>query len=440
MQPRDQNSDVIVVGGGLAGLAAATLIARGGKSVRLIEQSHAPGGRARTKQQDGFYFNIGPHALYRGGRAIEVLKELGVQPKGALAATSGAFAIKDGVKYTFPAGVLSMLTTSLFGLSSKLETARFLASIGSIDGNEMMGLSVREWVDRHLTHSAARELITAVLRLATYVNDAEHMSAGAAIEQLKLALGKGVLYLDGGWQTLVEGLVHQAEGAGVVFKTGAKVEVVERGPAGAVQGVRLADGTLYKSPCVIIASSPIIAASIVERSEQTSLARWAREATPVKAACLDIGLTRLPRPGATFALGIDRPLYLSVHSAAAQLAPEGGATIHLAKYLKPGEEESPADARRELEALIDLVQPGWRDVVAHQRFMPDLTVMHAMPTAASGGTRGRPGPQVEDVPGLLVIGDWVGKEGLLADAGLASARKASEIVAGCFAASLAATL
>jgi phytoene dehydrogenase-like protein len=65
----------------VAGLAAAALIARSGKTVRLFEQSHALGGRAQTKQQDGLYLNIGPHALYRGGRGIEVLRELGAEPR-----------------------------------------------------------------------------------------------------------------------------------------------------------------------------------------------------------------------------------------------------------------------------------------------------------------------------------------------------------------------
>ena len=63
-----------------------------------------------------------------------------------------------------------------------------------------------------------------------------------------------------------------------------------------------------------------------------------------------------------FALGIDRPLYLSVHSAYATLGPQGTAVIHVAKYLG----SSAGDARaneRELEALMDLIQPGWRELV-----------------------------------------------------------------------------
>jgi phytoene dehydrogenase-like protein len=42
------NADVIVIGGGLAGLTTAALLARAGKSVTLFEQSSSEiGGRAR---------------------------------------------------------------------------------------------------------------------------------------------------------------------------------------------------------------------------------------------------------------------------------------------------------------------------------------------------------------------------------------------------------
>ena len=45
--------------------------------------------------------------------------------------------------------------------------------------------------------------------------------------------------------------------------------------------------------------------------------------------------------------------------------------------------------------------------------------------AAGGGLAGRPGVAVPDRPGTFVAGDWVGPEGHLADAVLASARAAA---------------
>jgi phytoene dehydrogenase-like protein len=438
MQSTEPQYDVAVIGGGVAGLAAATLIARSGKTVRLFEQSHALGGRAQTKQQDGFYLNIGPHALYRGGRGIEVLRELGIKPRGRVPSVSGAFAVKNGVKHTFPAGAVSLLTTSLFGLSAKLEAARLLSSLGKIDANRFVDVSVREWLDQTLTHSEVKDFVLAAFRVATYTNAPDLVSAGAAIEQLKKAFATSVLYLDGGWQTLVEGLREAAVSAGVLIETGARVDIVKRDATGAVEGVRLADGRLIKASTVVIASSPVAAVRLVENADRTSMAKWADESIPVRAACLDVALSQLPRPKATFALGMDRPLYLSVHSATAQLAPEGSALIQTAKYLPPDHRDSAEEVERELEGLLDLVQPGWREAVVYRRFLPDMVVMNAMPLASRGGTRGRPNPKVADVRGLYVAGDWVGEQGLLADASLASAKQAAGMIAALSASSVAA--
>jgi pyruvate/2-oxoglutarate dehydrogenase complex dihydrolipoamide dehydrogenase (E3) component len=43
--------------------------------------------------------------------------------------------------------------------------------------------------------------------------------------------------------------------------------------------------------------------------------------------------------------------------------------------------------------------------------------------------KGRPRPDVPGVEGLYVAGDWVGPEGMLADASMASAKLAAENIA-----------
>jgi phytoene dehydrogenase-like protein len=430
MQSFETQGDAIVVGGGLAGLAASIFLARQGKNVRLFEQSHELGGRARTREQGGFLLNQGPHALYRGGEGIAILRELGVEPRGAVPSVSGAFAIDKGVKYTFPAGFTSLLSTSLFGLAEKIEAARLLASLGKLDPEPLMETSVREWVHTNLAHESVREFLLALFRVSTYANDPERMSAGAAVEQLKRATTKGVMYLDGGWQTLVDGLREIAGNEGVRIEAGARIEAIERGASGEVESVRLSDGRAYQAPVIVVAASPEVAASLVEGSRETSLRRWAGELVPIKAACFDVALRHLPQPKATFALGIDEPFYLSVHSASAKLAPEGGALIHLAKYRQTDDREPPEEIERKLESMLDTVQAGWREAVVYRRFLPDMIVSHALPSAALGGTKGRPEVLVRDVPGLFVVGDWVGPEGMLADASLASAKQAATAISG----------
>jgi phytoene dehydrogenase-like protein len=58
--------DVIVIGAGLAGLAAGATATRAGFTT-LVLDAHVPGGRARVTTSEGFVFNRGVHALYKGG-------------------------------------------------------------------------------------------------------------------------------------------------------------------------------------------------------------------------------------------------------------------------------------------------------------------------------------------------------------------------------------
>lgn len=425
MEERKMTADVAVVGGGLGGLTAATYLARGGRSVVLCEKAAALGGRAATTVVDAFRLNLGPHALYAASHGVGVLRELGIAFKGAKPSASGAFAVARGAKHALPGGFLSLVTTGLFGLPAKLETARLLAGFGRVDVQPLASVSMRDWIDGNVRHSEVRELVGALVRVATYSNDPEHLSAAAAITQVQGALAAGVLYLDGGWQTLVDGLRAAAAAAGVRVVTSARAASVTRGGTG--WAVQLADGTIIDSRAAVLAAGPDAVAALLQGTEQGTVRRWAEAAIPVKAACLDLALSRLPQPRATFALGIDRPLYLSVHSAYAALGPRDNAVIHVAKYLGRAASDPRAD-ERELEALMDLIHPGWRDVVLQRRFLPDMLVTAALPTPANGGTAGRPGPAVPGADDLYVVGDWVGPHGMLADASLASAKQAASMI------------
>jgi phytoene dehydrogenase-like protein len=306
-----------------------------------------------------------------------------------------------------------------------LETARLLAGFGRIDPRPLARVTMREWIDTNIRHPEVRQLVEALVHVATYSNDPDQLSAGAAIVQVQGALGAGVLYLDGGWQTLVDGLHAAATAAGVRIGTSARAQAVERDAAG--WRVQMADGTAIDSRAVIVAADPASASALLRGPHQATVGGWAEAAIPVRAACLDLALSRLPQPRAAFALGIDRPLYLSVHSAYAKLGPQDNAVIHVAKYLGRAGSDPRAD-ERELEGLLDLIQPGWRELVKQRRFLPDMLVANALPVAANGGTAGRPGPAVPGSDDLYVVGDWVGPDGMLADATLASAKQAARMI------------
>ena len=74
----NERIDVAVIGGGLSGLTAAALLARQGRQVTVFEGSAHLGGRAQSPTMQGTPVNLGPHALYLGGAAFEVLTSLGI--------------------------------------------------------------------------------------------------------------------------------------------------------------------------------------------------------------------------------------------------------------------------------------------------------------------------------------------------------------------------
>lgn len=416
--------DLCVVGGGLAGLAAAATAAKAGARVFLAERSSALGGRARTaRTPEGFNFNLGPHALYAGAPGARVLSELGVGFSGHKPRLSGSLAVHAGQLHALPGGFLSLLTTGFLNASAKFELAKLLTSLTKLDTASLDSISLGTWLRDNVRHEVVRQQIAALGRLTAYQNHPDLQSAGASLEQLRTALCGSVDYIDGGWQTLVDGLAEVAINAGAELQTGTKVEGLHY-----QQGRWRFDcnsaGAAWSARNVILALPPVAASVMLP--QVAALMKWREQCVPVEAATLDLALASLPKPRNLFALGIDEPLYFSVHSATAKLAPHGGALIHAAVYLGNDAPQGKA-AEQRLERLVDQLQPGWRDHLVERRFLPSIAVVGGLPLASTGGLPGRPGPTVPGQPGLFVAGDWVGGEGLLADAALASGQRAATL-------------
>ncbi|MFZ0253875.1 MAG: hypothetical protein WAL28_08750, partial [Nitrososphaeraceae archaeon] len=126
------------------------------------------------------------------------------------------------------------------------------------------------------------------------------------------------------------------------------------------------------------------------------------------------------------AYGLDEPIYLSTHSAFAQLSPQRGSLIHAMKYLGTSIQSNPTKDREELENLMDRLQPGWRKFVIKERFLPNMIVYNALVTAEEGGTYGRPDVKIPGMENIYIVGDWVGPLGLLVDTSISSAKRAAE--------------
>jgi phytoene dehydrogenase-like protein len=398
------DADVIVVGAGLAGLAAAATAHRAGCRVTVLE-SHTPGGRARTTDRDGFTLNLGAHALYCGGAGMAVLRKLGVDPAGAAPPLRHYRALTGGRLHALPTGPASLLRSGSLGARSKAQLVRLLGLLPRLRPLELDRTSVARWLaDQHLRPDA-ESVVRALIRLGTYTADVDHFSADAALFQLQLASAGGVRYLHGGWSTLVAALARSLD-----VRTGVEVQGLDR-VAGGVE-VRTAAGTLVAPRVVVATGGPAAVRRLLPVDPE-----WGDLGPSVTAACLDLGVSRVPEPG--YVLSLDEPVYATVQSPPARQGPDGGAVVAAIRY---GARSASLD-RPELEALVATAGVGPTDVVT-RRFLASMTVYGALPTASTGGLAGRPGIDDTGVPGVTMAGDWVGPRGLLADASLASGHAA----------------
>jgi len=411
--------DVVVVGGGLAGLTAAATAARAGGSVVLVE-GHPGANRASTERVGRFLFNKGAHAFYRRGAGRDVLGRLGVAVTGSRPPLRGGMGRRGDVVDRLPLGPVSLARTSLVSARGLARLGRVFAGMPRWRPDALADRTAAAWFDDLDLEGDERRVVEMLARISSYVADLDTVSADLIAVQLGLAYRGNVDYLDGGWQTMVDGLAAAGAREGVE-RVGAAARVVV--PEGRRVRVELAGGngadaeTLLAGAVVVAAGTPdAMAALLPERP-----AAWAGLAPPVHVACLDLGLAE--PPGVRVLLGLDRPLYLICHAPPARLAPAGGAVVHAMRYLHAAESPSAAEARGDLEAHARLagIDPAEAE---EARYRHRMAAAGALPIPATGGLAGRPGVDSTGLDGVYVAGDWLGPGAHLGDAALATGEAA----------------
>jgi oxygen-dependent protoporphyrinogen oxidase len=181
-------AQVVVVGGGWAGLSAALALKEAGAEVLLLEGSLRLGGKVRTHRQEGFLLEGGPDASVRYKKEVlELGGRFGLEPVGTLPAKPSAYILKGGKAHPLPEGLLQVVPgdlralakTPLLSFSGKLRA--LLDLLLPRGGAPDEGL--KAFVERRLGPEVYRALV-APLSGGIYGGEPDELSMRAAFPQL----------------------------------------------------------------------------------------------------------------------------------------------------------------------------------------------------------------------------------------------------------------
>jgi phytoene desaturase len=311
---------VIVVGGGLGGLAAAIRLAAQGRAVTLLEKNERVGGKLNLVREAGYTFDTGPSLLTMPWVIAELFAAAGRDMADYLALDQ----IEPTCRYLWPDGTTFNAWQRLPQLIQEVERLspadvpglfRFLAHTANIydavadtfllkpfDGLAEVLTPKLAWngprIDALRTvDGAVRSFFRSPYlrqvfnRYATYNGSSPYISPATFNVIAYIELAEGGWYVRGGMYALAEALLRLAQELGVEVRTCAPVaEVLVEG--GAARGVRLAGGERLRAGQVVVNADPRYAYGALVPGQEAVAARLERLEPSCSGFVLFLGVDR----------------------------------------------------------------------------------------------------------------------------------------------------
>lgn len=382
-------SDVVIIGGGMAGLATGALLAKQGRRVVVLEKGNQPGGRAYTYEDRGFTLNYGPHAMYTPsvGPLADIMHRLGraIPACGYVDPMRAYWADRDRLA---PIGAKAhqVLTTKLFSIGERMQVIKFMLAIRSAKLDAVApGTTWREWVGRQTADGAVRRFANALATVNSYTRPAGELDARWLLAHFQRTLfaKDAVGYMSSGFRSMYDAFLDELRAHGGTLITGERVERLETEDGRVAAAVTASER--YEAEAFVCTLPPQDAPAIArERSSlRAELEQWAA-IKDVRALCMDLGFSREVRENLALVFDIERDLYYSIHSyTTPDLAPAGGQLLHAMAYLSPEEATDAELLQRRKDELVgglDLHFPGWREAIAVERTLSAVRVVGARQT------------------------------------------------------------
>jgi oxygen-dependent protoporphyrinogen oxidase len=310
--------DVLIIGGGIAGLAAAHTLRKNGVSSLILEQGARAGGKLLTEPSDGFTIESGPDAfLMRKPWAYQLAQELGlaaqiIHPRREHARTyivrrGQLYPLPDGFNLIAPSKLWPFLQSPLLSLGGRARALLdWFIPPESSDDDESVGAFVTRRLGRETADVLADPLLGGVFNAP--INSLSLAASFPQFRQLEKMHGsviRGLMRVArtpklntpaffsfiGGAQTLVDALASRLSD---VIQTNAALESLTR--ADEVYQARLASGQVFSAPSVILATPPAVSARLLRDIAPDSSRRLRQiKTTDVGVAALGYKLADIPR-------------------------------------------------------------------------------------------------------------------------------------------------
>ena len=225
-------SEVLVVGAGISGLAAAWRLRCAGISTCVLERSDRPGGRMRSVQVNECTMEAGANFITDAYRIIPGLAgEMGI-PLQAVCRDS-AIAIDEAIRAfradrpatAIKAGILSLRTVigGLPGLARFAARYRRRGTVDPLDWLDLDPVPTTEW-SQALRIATLAERCWRPAYHGFYFQDTHATSAAAVAAMAQHGLRQQTLTMPGGLSSLTDALAARLD-----VRTGVKVTQVEEG-------------------------------------------------------------------------------------------------------------------------------------------------------------------------------------------------------------------
>jgi len=255
---------VVVVGAGIAGLAAAYRLRQSGFEVTVLEAADHVGGRMRTVERDGYRIDIGALMLstqYKEMAALAVEAGLGSE---LVRTTNTIGFIRDGTVHRLgTSSPLDGLTTKLMPLRDKaamaviaLDLVRAWSKLDSFNLDQAVGMddeSVLDYARRRGLSQGTIDAFIEPLAMSLAFDDARELSAVAFLWALRRVFGGRFFTFPGG-----VGALPTALAGGLDVTLNARVHRVEERIDRV--DVHWDGGTVDASAAVIALPGPEVAA------------------------------------------------------------------------------------------------------------------------------------------------------------------------------------